>query len=694
MAAGLVLLSPLWGQRVSAGELALLDPGAGIPVRAHATRVSVVERDGRKVLHLETARGDPWPGITVPAPGGRWDLSSFGRVVAELWNPGAGQVTVSCRVDNRGADGTRNCLTESLALGPGKAGTLTVPLRWKGGKDLFGMRGYPAARDPKGIDPEAVIQVLLFLPKPSSEHVIEVAALRAEGEPPVSHEPFFPCIDRFGQYLHAEWPGKVHSEDDLRRRREEEDRELGERPGPPAWDRFGGWAGGPTLSATGSFRVEKREGSWWVVDPEGRLFFSHGVDCVRMLDVTPVQDRQSWFTEPPGDGPEFREFLHPATALLGYYAGKNPPSFSFAGANLKRKHGEGWARASAAAAHRRMRSWGLNTVGNWSDASMTSPAITPYVTTLHSGGKVLEGSEGYWGKFADVFDPSFEAETRRTIGEGARGTAGDPFCIGYFVDNELSWGDELSLALAALKSPADSSAKRAFLEDLKARYGTVERLNEAWGSRHRSWEALLESRASPDRQKALKDLEAFTRRTAERYFAVVKAALAAAAPAKLYLGCRFAWTNDVAVRAAAVSCDVISFNLYRRSVSDFRLPEGVDRPVMIGEFHFGALDRGLFHTGLVPVRDQAERAQAYREYVEGALRHPAIVGCHWFQWQDEPTTGRAYDEENYQIGLVDVTDTPYPETIDACRQVGAAMYAIRSGTPARDGEPASAKKNR
>jgi hypothetical protein len=85
----------------------------------------------------------------------------------------------------------------------------------------------------------------------------------------------------------------------------------------------------------------------------------------------------------------------------------------------------------------------------------------------------------------------------------------------------------------------------------------------------------------------------------------------------------------------------------------------------------------MFHTGLVAVRDQAERAAAYRSYVEGALRHPAIVGTHWFQYQDQPLTGRVLDEENYQIGFIDQVDTPHAEIIEASRWVGANMYRVR-----------------
>lgn len=66
------------------------------------------------------------------------------------------------------------------------------------------------------------------------------------------------------------------------------------------------------------------------------------------------------------------------------------------------------------------------------------------------------------------------------------------------------------------------------------------------------------------------------------------------------------------------------------------------------------------------VCDQNERGVAYRYYVEGAASTsmPALIGAHWFQWMDEPVTGRS---ENYNIGLVDVTDRPYDEMMLLCR---------------------------
>jgi beta-galactosidase GanA len=259
--------------------------------------------------------------------------------------------------------------------------------------------------------------------------------------------------------------------------------------------------------------------------------------------------------------------------------------------------------------------------------------------------------------------------------EGKRGkSAGDAWCIGYFSDNEMSWGeDAMSLAVATLKSPADQAAKKVFIADLKEKYGEIEKLNQAWGTAHASWDALLDSRDAPDAQKARGDLEAFYSKIAEQYFRTARDTIKAVAPNQLYLGCRFAWVTDRAAAAAAKYCDVVSYNLYHHSVADFQF-KGGDVPLIIGEFHFGALDRGLFHPGLVRTANQAARAEEYESYVFGALRHPQFVGCHWFQYQDEPTTGRVGDGENYQIGFVDVCDTPYRETIEASRAVGAMLY--------------------
>jgi len=87
----------------------------------------------------------------------------------------------------------------------------------------------------------------------------------------------------------------------------------------------------------------------------------------------------------------------------------------------------------------------------------------------------------------------------------------------------------------------------------------------------------------------------------------------------------------------------------------------------------------MFHTGLVSVPDQKARAEMYRNYLHSVVDHPAFVGCAWFEYVDEPLTGRTYDGENYNVGFVTMTDTPYPEMVEAAKTVHAEAYARRLG---------------
>ncbi|MGZ3430875.1 MAG: hypothetical protein ACXWN0_03715, partial [Isosphaeraceae bacterium] len=75
---------------------------------------------------------------------------------------------------------------------------------------------------------------------------------------------------------------------------------------------------------------------------------------------------------------------------------------------------------------------------------------------------------------------------------------------------------------------------------------------------------------------------------------------------------------------------VPSFNIYDRRVDPGKWGffQSLGRPVIIVEFHVGALDRGMFHPGLVAAIDQHERAAIYTDYVKSVLKNPALVGCH------------------------------------------------------------------
>ena len=634
------------------------------------------------VLCIETGHKQQWPGVTLRAPAGKWDLSKYEYISMEVKNAGGQQVTVFCRVDNPGADGDKNCITDNVTLMPQAAGTLVVsifPVPWRLSEpaELVGMRGAPVHSGK--IDTSNVTQLVVFVNKPGENCLFEIDNICAGGRiEMLDTKTFFPFIDEFGQFIHRSWPGKTHSFEEMVDYGKAELMDIAANPGQEGRTQYGGWAAGPKLKATGFFRVEKYEGKWWLVDPEGRLFWSHGIDCVRSASATPISDREHYFRELPKSNSPFAKFYNTGTwAPHGYYQDHCPyKTYDFSQANLLRKYGQRWEQVFAQVTHSRIKSWGMNTIANWSDPQIYLMRKTPYVCTISYTAKKIEGSEGYWGKFNDVFDPDFRKSVAEQLVAQKGEAAGDGWCIGFFVDNELSWGDEVSLAVAALMSPPDQPAKKVFVEDLKSKYKTIDKLNSIWGTKYATWGMLLQSQQIPDKNKAREDLTAFYTRIAETYFKVVREEVKKVAPNQLYMGCRFAWVNDRAAKAATKFCDIVSYNRYDYSVEQQKLPDNIDMPIIIGEFHFGALDRGMFHTGLRRTANQQDRADKYKSYVLGALRNPYIVGTHWFQYKDQATTGRG-DGENYQIGFVDICDTPYPEIIQASREVGRNMYEYR-----------------
>jgi hypothetical protein len=152
-------------------------------------------------------------------------------------------------------------------------------------------------------------------------------------------------------------------------------------------------------------------------------------------------------------------------------------------------------------------------------------------------------------------------------------------------------------------------------------------------------------------------------------------------PNHLNLGLRYAWISSDLLFEGAEWFNVFSINAYQMlppADEIARIAERTRRPVMIGEFHFGALDRGLPATGLRAVASQAERGVAYRRYVEAAAANPNVVGVHYFVLNDQPVLGR-FDGENFQIGFVDVCHRPYRELVEAAKATHERIYDVMEG---------------
>ena len=634
-----------------------------------------------------------YPGVRMDFIAGEKDLSRFGSVAISVSNTTDRSETIQLSVKGETVQGQTP--GGSIKVSPHASAELRVDLRnmpWAldSPLELGGMRGYPKAPGQGStFDLRRVRSFHVFLKQdgePGGFAIHRIAASETGAKQKIlPAATFLPFVDRYGQFMHDDWPGKIHGDEDLAAARDAEEAWLEAHSGSPIpdADQYGGWAGGPQLEATGFFRTEKVNGKWWLVDPEGHLFFSHGVNAVSTGATTGVGFRENYFGWLPArDDPVFGEFftIQEKPAAHGFY--REPAHvpfdrFDFAKANARRKYGPDWESQCAGRTHVRMRAWGLNTIASWSDVAIREMRRTPYTAKFNTSGPPIEGSTGWWGKLRDPFAPKFEENVRKSAAEAAEMSGDDPWCVGWFVDNELSWGnDDREIGRAVLRSPASQPAKAAARDLLAAKYGTADALDAAWGTDYGSWDAFLASTNMPDETLCGPDLEAIHRTVVAKYFRTVRDAIKAVAPNRLYLGCRIAWGRAVVYEECARYADVVSVNAYGRPPMRDLPPGADDKPMLSGEFHFGALDRGLFHTGLVATRDQDERAECYRAYVGACLDHPRYVGTHWFQWMDQPLTGRP-DGENYQIGFVTIADVPYPELVKAARDTAASMYRRR-----------------
>jgi hypothetical protein len=250
---------------------------------------------------------------------------------------------------------------------------------------------------------------------------------------------------------------------------------------------------------------------------------------------------------------------------------------------------------------------------------------------------------------ADVYAPEFAQQADASAARQCAARKDDPYLLGYFVANEPPWpGRETQVVDAILEG-----RETPILRELKI---------------------FLAGGDTPERRRA------FVFRTFEKMLEIVNAAIRKHDPNHLNLGIRFGGRpSDEVIRTARVF-DVYSHNIYdyvpdRQYLE--KLYQLTGRPIVIGEFHFGTPGRGLA-AGLRQTRNQAERGVAYRYYVENAAAMPALIGTHWFQWIDQPPTGRM-DGENYNIGIVDVTDRPYRELVEAMQATHQRLLGVHSG---------------
>ncbi len=403
---------------------------------------------------------------------------------------------------------------------------------------------------------------------------------------------------------------------------------------------------GPSLVADTRYHLVKEGGKDWLRGPSGK-FFSFGVCCV----------------EP---GPSAKDYRADNTSYASFRYYTSPKD---------------WAKDTT----QRLTSWHFNTIGAWSgykellEAKQPGLVCTPI---LHIGSSAGAPWVDMWDrKTTDLMDKVAAGQIDALKGQRDR-------IVGYFSDNEQGWWN------GALFDWAWKSAghRKLVLRVLKAKYPTWQKLLKDFEPVGAS---SLQGLSAKGRLylrpggSGIQSIHTYVGKLADRYYSLCRGIIKKHDPGALYLGDRFIsnFYPEVAAQAGRY-CDVVSTNLNADwndgTFTPFYLP-GLHRiakkPLMITEYYMSAKENRSGNkndsSGFPVVVTQRERAGGFAKQTQTLLDIPYVVGAHWFQYNDEPQNGRG-DGENYNFGLVDTSNRPYEELIDAEK----ALNFSRTGKPA------------
>lgn len=507
--------------------------------------------------------------------------------------------------------------------------------------------------------------------KPQRMILHDIYLTQEEPDYIINHEPI---IDKLGQLKTRDWNGKTLSGEAMIARLIGELEKYGEGCTYKGWSQYGGdlsvkW------ESTGFFRTHFDGKRWFLADPEGYRFISTGLDCCIPGDMGYITGMKELHDELP-DKDKFSDAYNEDDMHSGF-AGD---CVCFSIANLIRTFGEDWKNEWTRLTKNRLIDWHYNTIGNWSDREFVQKARLPYVWPLKD---FPSTKKRIFRDFPDVFDDEYE-ENAKVFARQLNEFKGDPYMIGYFLRNEPEWAfvNGLLIAEKVLENPENSACKQLFIEDLRKKYGDIKGLNYAWKMDYYSFDALLTPQMSIAAlsDEAKDDAREFSKKMIRRYVSVPSLACKAVDPDHMNLGMRYSMLTDPILLEGYEYFDVFSLNGYQESPYEEVQQAGelTGKPVIIGEFHFGAIDVGMMSAGICSVATQKDRGLAYRMYYEKGCDSPYFVGAHYFVLNDQAALGR-FDGENMQIGMVDVCHKPYDGFVDEVRKVNGEIYKIADG---------------
>lgn len=401
----------------------------------------------------------------------------------------------------------------------------------------------------------------------------------------------------------------------------------GFKPRPRELNRYGGIESNKTQK-TGFWHVEKIDGRFWMVDPDGG-FNIHRAVC----SVSPSRGE------------------------------RNVKAFQ-----EKFKTKEAWAKAT------RELLWenGFNGTGSWSDTRSLADGDKPLATTMNlslmsgygkkRGGTYQKpGHTGYPNDCIFAFDPEFAEFCEDSVARQVKAIKDNPYFLGYFSDNEMPFSSKTLENYLGIENKSDPGRIAA----------------EKWLSDH--------GKKRDDIDNALR--AEFLGFLADRYISIVAKAVRKHDPNHILYGPRLHGGDrdrKELMQAFGKHIDVISFNYYGVWTPLEKHTKGwtewTGKPFMVTEWYTKGEDSGLGNTTGAGwnVRTQKDRGLFYQNYTLALLECGNCVGWHWFKYQDNDPTAKNVDPSNIDSnkGIVDNDYTPYADLLTAMKEINTQTFDL------------------
>ena len=397
-------------------------------------------------------------------------------------------------------------------------------------------------------------------------------------------------------------------------------------------DKFGGRTD-IQMPKTGFFHVKKIDGRWWFITPEGHPYYNVGIGRVKPLD-----------------GPEAQEAL-------------------------KEKFGteENWYDATLDL----LKEYRFTAIGGFTGGWETVEPVDDYIphnrfpyTIMLRTAATFAQSKGLTPRnnfrhFRDhivpVFHEDFEDYCRQYIKEQISDYVDDPYLIGYYSDNELTFHPNALQIMLGLDDASDPS-RIAAEEWLKER--GVDRESDGLSTETK---------------------RAFVAYYAETYFRKVTDALREIDPNHMYFGHRMHNPDKYRPEiwmAAGKYMDAIAYNVYREWTPRQEMMDmwykASGKPFLVTEWYAKTQEAergsGLDNDGGWGwyVQTMEDRTAFYHNFTLALMQHPACIGWHWFEYQDDWPG----DVHNSNKGIVDNRFNPYYKFLDGIKVINSETYNI------------------